>query len=57
MTKRSDKQLKRKKNKLAHEMYLKRLFARYGHGLVLNSNREAPGNKYYDSIQVLKEAK
>lgn len=50
MTKRSDKQLKRKKNKSQHEQYLKALFAKYGHGLTLNSKREAPGNLYYDKV-------
>jgi hypothetical protein len=50
-------QVKRKKKKAAHENYLKALFAKYGHGLVLNSNQEAPGNKYWDELSAAKAAK
>lgn len=55
MTKRSKKELKRSKKKKEHEEYLKQLFAKYGHGLVLNSKKEAPGNKYYDSVIASKQ--
>lgn len=50
-------QVKRKKKKAKHEEYLKALFAKYGHGLVLNSNQEAPGNKYWDDLNASKLAK
>ncbi len=50
-------QVKRKKKKAEHEKYLKALFAKYGHGLVLNSNQEAPGNKYWDELNASKAAK
>lgn len=50
-------QVKRKKKKAKHEEYLKSLFAKYGHGLVLNSNQEAPGNKYWDELNASKLAK
>ena len=54
MSKRSDKVLKHKQKRIAHEKYLKYLFAKHGHSLRLNSNREAPGNKYYDALAALK---
>lgn len=50
MSKRSDKLIKRAKKKHEHEQYLKKLFAKYGHGLKLTSNREAVGNKYFDRM-------
>jgi vacuolar-type H+-ATPase subunit B/Vma2 len=50
MSKRSDKLIKRAKKKHEHELYLKRLFAKYGHGLKVTSNREAVGNKYFDRM-------
>ena len=40
--------------KKSHENYLKGLFNRYGHGLLLNSNSEAPGNKYWTEINAKK---
>lgn len=51
MSSRSAKVLKRKKKQEEHIKYLKSLFAKHGHGLELNSKREAPGNKYWDSLQ------
>jgi hypothetical protein len=51
--KQKTKDIKRSKKKKSHENYLKRLFSRYGHSLVLNSNREAPGNKHWSEISVM----
>lgn len=50
MSSRSDKLIKRAKKKREHEQYLKRLFAKYGHGLKITSNREAVGNRYFDRM-------
>jgi hypothetical protein len=52
--KQRSKDLKRSQKKKAHENYLKGLFNRYGHGLLLNSNSEAPGNKYWTEINAKK---
>ena len=46
MSKRSDKVLKRKKNKAEHEKYLKALFAKHGWGVKITSNREPVGTDY-----------
>jgi hypothetical protein len=48
--KQKTKDVKRSKKKKSHENYLKGLFNRHGHSLVLNSNREAPGNKHWTEI-------
>ena len=52
--KQRSKDLKRSQKKKAHEGYLKVLFSKYGHGLLLNSNREASGNKYWTEINAKK---
>lgn len=52
--KQRSKSVKRSKKKKEHENYLKGLFNRHGHSLVLNSNREAPGNKYWTEINAKK---
>ena len=52
--KQRSKDLKRSQKKKSHENYLKVLFNRYGHGLLLNSNSEAPGNKYWTEINAKK---
>jgi hypothetical protein len=57
MSKRSDKVAKRAKKKLKHEQYLKKIFAKYGHGLRATSNREAVGNKYFDRMTADKTIK
>ena len=57
MSKRSDKLVKRAKKKLEHENYLKKLFAKYGHGLKVTSSREAVGNKYFDRMMADKTVK
>lgn len=57
MSNRSDKLIKRAKKKKEHEQYLKRLFARYGHGLKVTSNHEAVGNKYFDRVMADKTIK
>lgn len=48
------KDAKRSKKKQQHENYLKGLFNRHGHSLLLNSNREAPGNKYWTELNAKK---
>ena len=57
MSTRAEKILKRAKKKREHEQYLKRLFAKYGHGLKITSNREAVGNKYFDRLMADKTIK
>jgi hypothetical protein len=52
--KQRSKDLKRSQKKKTHENYLKWLFNKYGHGLLLNSNREAAGNKYWTEINAKK---
>jgi hypothetical protein len=52
--KQRSKDNKRSKKKKEHENYLKGLFYRHGHSLILNSNQEAPGNKYWTEINARK---
>ena len=46
MSKRSDKVLKRKKNKAEHEKYLKSLFQKHGWSVKITSKREPVGTAY-----------
>lgn len=52
--KQRSKDVKRSQKKKSHENYLKGLFNMYGHSLLLNSNREAPGNKYWTELNAKK---
>jgi hypothetical protein len=60
MTKRSDKVLKRKQKKQAHEQYLKSLFTKHGWGVKITSKREPVGTLYLNrgiAESIEKEAK